>query len=318
VNIEMLDAARVREVLPMPECIEAMVTAMTAVSDGRIAVPPRIIMPLVDGSGYFGVMPGSSADPLVYGAKVISLHPSNPARGLPAIQGFVVLFDHSTGVPVVLVEGATITALRTAAASGLATRELARRDATTLGLLGAGVQADSHLEAVCAVRAIREVRIWARSADKAREFARRHTRPGGPAIVAVDTPRDAAGCDVVCAVTGSPEPVLHGEWVQPGAHVNLVGAHTATTREADSALIARARVYVDLRESARNEAGDLLIAEREGAIGPDHVVGEIGEVLLGRVRGRRDEREVTVYKSLGIVAQDLVAAYVAWQRARDA
>jgi ornithine cyclodeaminase/alanine dehydrogenase-like protein (mu-crystallin family) len=305
VNIEMLDAARVREVLPMPECIEAMVTAMTAVSDGRIAVPPRIIMPLVDGSGYFGVMPGSSADPLVYGAKVISLHPSNPARGLPAIQGFVVLFDHSTGVPVVLVEGATITALRTAAASGLATRELARRDATTLGLLGAGVQADSHLEAVCAVRAIREVRIWARSADKAREFARRHTRSSGPAIVAVDAPRDAAGCDVVC------------EWVQPGAHVNLVGAHTATTREADSALIARARVYVDLRESARNEAGDLLIAEREGAIGPDHVVGEIGQVLLGRVPGRRDEREVTVYKSLGIVAQDLVAAYVAWQRARD-
>jgi ornithine cyclodeaminase/alanine dehydrogenase-like protein (mu-crystallin family) len=317
VNIPMLDATRVRELLPMPECIEAMVTAMTAVSAGRIAVPPRVIMPLVDGSGYFGVMPGSSADPLVYGAKIISLHPSNPARGLPAIQGFVVLFDHTTGVPVVLVEGATITALRTAAASGLATRELARREASTLGLLGAGVQADSHLEAICAVRPIREVRIWARSADKARDFVRRHTRQDGPAVVAVDSARDAAGCDVVCTVTGSPEPVLHGEWVRPGAHVNLVGAHTATTREADSALIARARVYVDLRESARNEAGDLLIAEREGAIGPDHVVGEIGELLLGRAPGRRDEREVTVYKSLGIVAQDLVAAHVAWQRARD-
>ena len=313
-NLVMLDAARVRELLPMSECIDAMSVAMTAASTGRITVPPRTVVPLADQAGLFFVMPGSSSEPLVYGAKLISLHPSNPAEGRPAIQGFVALFDHATGAPVALLDGAEITALRTAAASGLATRELARRDASTLGILGCGVQADSHLAAVCAVRPIREVRVWARSPAKARGFAAQHAQPGGPAIIAVESADEAARCDVVCAVTGSPSPVVRSTAVRPGAHVNLVGAHTATTREADSALIARSRVYVDLRDSARNEAGDLLIPLREGAIGPDHVVGELGELLLGRIGGRRHDTEVTVYKSLGIVAQDLVAAHRVYQR----
>jgi len=271
-------------------------------------------MPLVDQSGWFCVMPGSSAEPLVYGAKIISLHPSNPEQGRPSVQGFVVLFDHSTGAPVALLDGAEITALRTAAASGLATRELARRDATTLGILGCGVQADSHLAAVCAVRPIREVRVWARAHAKAQAFAEQRSRANGPAIVAVESADEAADCDIVCTVTGSPTPVLRNAAVRSGTHVNLVGAHSATTREAESALIARARVYVDLLESARNEAGDLLIPIREGAIAPDHIVGELGELLLGRIGGRRDDTEVTVYKSLGIVAQDLVAAHRAYVR----
>ena len=315
-SIAMLDAARVREVLPMAACIDAMVVAMRGTSDGSIAMPLRTVLPLADGSGSFLVMPGA-VPPRIYGAKLVGLHPGNPAQRRPAVQGFVMLFDHASGAPLALLDGGEITALRTAAASGLATRELARPDAVTLGLLGCGVQAAAHLEAVRCVRDIREVRVWGRNPASAREFASRHrAAASGTRIVAV-TAEEAAACDIVCVVTGAQEPVIHGAWLTPGAHVNLVGAYTATTREADSALIANARVYVDSRDSAASEAGDLLIPLREGAIGAGHVVGELGDVLLGRVPGRGSDREITVYKSLGLVAQDLVAAERALQRHRE-
>jgi ornithine cyclodeaminase len=314
-SIAILDAARVREVLPMADCIDAMAVAMRGTSDGSIDVPLRTVLPLADGSGSLLAMPGAATRSGIFGAKLVSYLPGNPAQGRPAVQGGVVLFEHATGTPIAWLDGAEITALRTAAASGLATRELARPGAVSLGLLGCGVQAAAHLEAVRCVRAIHEVRVWGRNHAQAREFATRQRAALGDArIVAVESARTASECDIVCVVTGSHEPVIQGSWLGPGAHVNLVGAHTAATREADTALIARARVYVDSKVSARSEAGDLLIPEREGAIGPDHVAGEIGEVLLGRVPGRRNEREVTVYKSLGLVAQDLMAAQRALAR----
>ena len=221
--MDIIDAAGVRTHLPMAKCIDVMVKAMVAVSGATASMPPRTVMPLIDKSGYFAVMPGSLSEPLVYGAKVVSLHPANPAAGRPAIQGFVALFDHETGRPLALVDGAAITALRTAAASGLATRLLARTDSSTLGLLGYGVQAGTHLEAICAVREIAEVRVWGRSLERARAFAERHSALLHPKIVAVAEPQTAAACDVVCVVTGSAEPIIRGEWIRPGAHVNLVG-----------------------------------------------------------------------------------------------
>jgi ornithine cyclodeaminase len=318
VSIEILDAARVRAALPMADCIEAMDVAMRGASDGSIQAPLRTVVPLGEGGDAFLAMPGAAVAAGVHGAKLVSLHRGNPAHGRPAVQGCVVLFDGATGAPVALLDGAEITALRTAAASALATRVLARAAAATLGILGCSVQADAHLEALCCVREIREVRVWGRDPAKARAFVARHSAQStAPVVVAVDSAAEAAGCDVVCVVTGAHDPVIEGRWVRPGAHVNLVGAHTATSREADSALVANSRVYVDSRLSARNEAGDLLIPEREGAIGPDHVVGEIGEVLLQRVPGRRDDREVTVYKSLGLFAQDLLAAKRALDRHRE-
>jgi ornithine cyclodeaminase len=314
-SIAILDADRVREVLPMAECIEAMTVAMRGTSDGSIDVPLRTVLPLADGSGSFIAMPGTAIASGVYGAKLVSFLPGNPAQGRPAVQGGVVLFERATGAPIAWLDGAEITALRTAAASGLATRELARKDVSTLGILGYGVQAVAHLEAIRCVREIREVRVWGRNQAQAREFAARQGAVlSGTQIVAVESAEEASGSDVVCVVTGSHEPVIRGAWLKAGTHVNLVGAHTSTTREADTALIARARVYVDSRVSAQSEAGDLLIPLREGAIGTDHVVGELGEVLLGRVPGRRDDREITVYKSLGLVAQDLVAAQRAFER----
>lgn len=308
------DGQRVRELLPMSRCIDTMDETMRGLSDGRFKIPPRTIFAPIDSAGFFGVMPGSSADPPTFGAKIATLYPMNPQHGRPPLQGFVVLFDHATGAPLAFFDAAEITALRTAAASALATRELAPPDAKTLGILGTGVQATSHIEAMCSVRSIREVRVWGRSTEKAREFAARYSGGSGPKVTAVASSRDAAECDIVCTVTGSGEPVLFGEWVRSGTHVNLVGAHTPKTREADTALIARGRVYVDSRESAANEAGDLLIPVGEGAIRADHPVGEIGELLLGRIGGRTGSKDITVFKSLGVVAQDITAAWAVWQQ----
>jgi ornithine cyclodeaminase len=309
-NIEIVDAEGTRARLPMKDCIQAMAVAMAAVSRKSVTIPSRIVFPLTAGSSDFlAVMPGSVADPPIHGAKLVTLYPGNPVRGRPAIQGFIALFDPRSGAPVALVDGAEITAMRTAAASALATRLLARSAARTLGILGCGVQASSHLEAIALVRDIEEVRVWGRSFDKAKAFAEQHARTFRGRIRPVHSGEEAAATDVVCAVTGAHEPVLRSEWVQPGTHINLVGAHSPTKREADTPLIARSRLFVDSIDSALQESGDILIPLQDGVIDASHIVGEIGCVLLGKVEGRQGEADVTVYKSLGLVAQDLIAAH---------
>jgi len=304
----IIGAETVRRLLPLPACIEAVDRAMRAFSSGLVVTPDRIIAPLADGASYLVVMPGELRTVPVYGCKIISLHPANPARARPAVQGFVALFDSHTGTPLALVDGAEVTRLRTAAASALATRKLARPEAATHGILGAGAQAASHLEAIACVRPITGVRVWARDHGKARAFATRHHAAGTAPIEAVADAAAAAACDVVSVVTNAPEPVLRGAWLRPGAHLNLVGAHEAEHREADSDAVAGAAVYVDSRRAALQEAGDLLIPIAEGRIGEAHIRGELGEVLEGRVRGRESAEQVTLYKSLGLAAQDLFAA----------
>jgi ornithine cyclodeaminase len=312
--MRIINRHEVERLLPMAACIDVMADAMRAASAGEVSAPLRLFMPLADGSGTFGLMPGSTLEPPFFGAKVISLLPRNPSKGLPTVQGYVSLFDHETGRPVTLIEGSSVTAIRTAAASGLATRELARKDARTHGLFGTGVQAVTHIDAIACVRDIREVVVWGRDAEKARQFAGLQSERVEFDVRATDDPAEAASCDVVSTVTAATEPVLKGEWLRPGCHVNLVGAHTPDARETDTAVIRRSSVYVDLTESALNEAGDLLIPIGEGAISKQQLVGEIGQVVAGTVPGRTDESGITLYTSLGIVAQDLFAA--AWIYAR--
>lgn len=300
----------------MRDCIEVMRDAMLAVSSGTISIPQRFIMPLIDESGYFAVMPGSSLNPRVYGAKVVSLHPGNPAHGRPPIQGFVTLFDHDSGTPLAIVEGGTITAIRTAAASALATQVLAREDSRTCGILGTGIQAASHIDAIACVLPILEFVVWGRTAEKARRLAEELSVGTGLKIHVTRDPAESASCDIVCTVTGSKEPVLKGKWLRSGAHINLVGAHAPTAREADSEAILLASVYVDSRESAMTEAGDLLIPLNEGLISREHVKGEIGEVIAGHVEGRTSRQQITLYKSLGLAAQDLYAAHRVYERSR--
>ena len=313
--VRIINAEQVRQLLPMAECVDIMEAAMCAVSAGTVAVPPRVITPLIDESGFLGLMPGSSAELACYGAKVISLHPANPGRGLPAIQGFVTLFDHASGTPVAIIQGAEITGIRTAAASGLATRLLAREDAHTCGIFGSGVQAVTHIDAMRAVRPVERVLVWGRDTEKTRVFARAQTERTGMDVEAVSDPAQAGACDLVCTVTASAVPVLFGRWVQPGAHVNLAGAHSLTAREADSGLIKKSLLYVDLMESCRNEGGDFMIPVEEGAISEAAIIGEIGDLPGGRIRGREKDAEITVYKSLGITAQDLFAARHVYDRA---
>ena len=305
-TLRIFDAAEVRRLLPMSRCIDVIADAMQAASAGTVTVPPRITMPLADHGGYLFVMPGSASERPVYGAKVISQHPDNPGKGLPAIQGFVALFDYETGCPTAIIDGAEITAIRTAAASALATRHLARPDARTHGVLGTGVQARAHIEAIAAVAAIDEVMIWGRSADKAQGIAAELD------IRCCSDPAEVAACDIVSTVTGSDEPVIYASWVRAGAHINLVGAHTPTTREADSDLMAAGSIFVDLIESAFNESGDILIPIGEGRFDRSHIRGEIGQVVAGEIAGRSSSDEVSIYVSLGITAQDLYAAHAVY------
>ncbi len=290
-------------------CIDAMDRAMRAVSRSEVDIPPRQFIPIAGSdSASLGVMPGSSGGLEVYGAKILSLHRDNAEKGYPAIQGFVCLFDRDSGRPLAIVDGAMLTALRTAAASALATRSLARSDASSHGVFGTGVQAQSHIDAVAAVRDIERIVIWGRRKDAVESLAVSLRANYDIDIVAAADARDAAACDIVSTVTASPEPILHGRWVRPGAHINLVGAHESHTREADSQLISAARVYVDLLESALRESGDLLIPIAEGAFAATDVIGELGALLDGGIQGRESDDAITVYKSLGIVAQDLYAA----------
>lgn len=313
----VINAEEVKALLPMADGILCMERSMIAASNGKVAIPPRLIMPLIDKSGYFGLMPGSCATPDVYGAKVVSLHPGNPSRGLPAIQGFVTLFDHQTGAPIAIIEGAELTAIRTAAASGMATKWLAREGARSHGILGTGVQAGVHIEAVQAVRNIQEIVVWGRSSEKAVALAKAESERTGLNIRATENPEEAAACDIVSTVTSATEPILLGEWIAPGTHLNLVGAHAPTAREVDADTVAGAQIYVDLMESAMNEAGDLLLAIEEGAITEAAIVGEIGKVVSGDLPGRASDDQITIYKSLGVTAQDLFAAHHVLQNALE-
>lgn len=316
--LTIINAAGVRELLPMSECIDAMEPAMIAATTGTISMPPRLVAPLIDESGTLVLMPGSSTELAAFGAKVINLIPDNPTRGLPAIQGFIALFDYTSGTPVAIIDGAEVTGIRTAAASGLATRLLAREDARTCGIFGNGVQAVTHIDAMRAVRAVEEIIVWGRNPDKVRAFAREQEERTGIEVRATEDPAEAGACDLVCTTTTSPEPILAGEWVRPGAHVNLVGAHSLTTRECDTDLVVKSSVYVDLMESVRNEGGDIMIPVEEGAIDETHIIGELGELLQGKIPGRQDDRQVTLYQSHGINAQDMYAAKHIHAKAQEA
>ena len=317
-SVLVLDSETVFATLNMPACIDLMAATQAAISRGEIELPLRSMLKVSDGAGYFGVMPGEIGSREVFGAKLVTLFPANPGRGIPTVQGHVLLFDRVDGTPLALVEASSVTALRTAAASAAATRVLAREGAATLAFLGCGVLAETHLDAMLAVRPVRDVRIWGRNLEKAAAFAQRHADREGVEVRAVaDAAEAVAGADLVCTVTGSYTPVLEGDWLSPGAHVNLVGAHNPATREADGRVLERGRVYTEITEFALAEAGDLLLAIEEGHFARTDIVGEIGQAIDGQVRGRSSESEITVYKSLGNTAQDLAAAHYVYTRVTE-
>jgi ornithine cyclodeaminase len=234
----------------------------------------------------------------------------NVAKGRQSHQGLVLLFDPETGAPVCAVHGGEITAIRTAAASAVATDALARRDARRIAILGAGEQAGTHARAMTKVRKPDSIVVWARSPERARAFATRtHAELGVPIETAESVQAAVAHADIVCTVTSASEPILHGDWIAPGAHVNLVGSSYAGPVEADNALVVRARFFADSREGVLKQGAEFLRAKEAGLVGDDHVIGEIGQVLAGDIEGRRSTEEITVYKSLGHIVQDLASAW---------
>jgi alanine dehydrogenase len=309
-SLLILNKREVEELLPMQKCIVLMEDALRSLARGEVVLPLRPVLRIPDSSNVFALMPAYSEPLRAIGAKVISVFPGNHGTQLDSHQGVVLLFDADRGTPLAVMDAASITAIRTAAVSGVATKLLARKDAAVLAILGAGVQARTHLDAMMAVRSFREIRVWSPTSAHAREVAAdAGGRWGVDAKAAPDARSAVHGADVVCTVTASREPLLAGAWLKAGAHVNAVGASLPTARELDSEAIRIARVFVDRRESALNEAGDLLIPIREAVIGADHIVAEIGELLDGAMQGRRDAHEITVFKSLGLAIEDLACAH---------
>jgi ornithine cyclodeaminase len=317
VDIRVLRAADVRTLLPMSECIDLIQRTMIAVSEGRAVLPRRTVLAMPGDRGFMGNMPGYIAEPECFGVKLVSLMPRNKPPLFSSHLGVVLLFETEHGQPVALLDAAEITAIRTAAASAVATRLLARPDAGDLALLGAGEQARSHLQAMLAVRALRRVRVWARDVAKAAAFAEAEGTRHSILIEPAATARAAvAGADIICTVSKAREPILLGEWLGPGVHLNVVGSSVATTAEVDTTAVVRSRFFVDYRDSTLHEGGEYLRALRAQAITPDHILGEIGEVANGTKVGRGSSADITLYKSLGIAPQDLASAYHVLEKAR--
>jgi ornithine cyclodeaminase len=307
----------VKRLLPMEECIELMAEALADLARGGSWQPLRFVVRPPEEQSLMGLMPAhrSSPEP-AYGLKTVCIFPGNPARGLDAHQGGVMLFDGETGELRALIDASAVTSIRTAAVSAVATRALARPDSKVLAILGSGVQARVHLEAMAKVLSFEQARIWSRTAEHAHAFAAEAEAPfpveaAGSAEAAV---RDA---DVIVTVTSAREPIVERGWLAPGTHINAVGSSIPTARELDSATIAAAALFVDRRESTVNESGEYLRAVEEEGIGPDHIRAELGEVLVGSNDGRRSDEELTVFVSLGLAVEDLAAAEYLHRRARS-
>ena len=309
----MLNEADVEELLDPAGCLDAVERALVALATGDVHLPLRLIVQPPDEESLIGLMPvHRGGDERLYGLKTVVIVPENPARGLDPHQGTVTLFDGETGQTIAVMNASPITAIRTAAVSALATRELARENARTLAIVGAGHQAKAHLEALVRVRPFDDIRITSRTHAKAEELAEQH-----PAARAVSAEEAVRGADVITTVTSSADPVVAREWVADGAHINAVGACFPNTRELDSATVAASTFIADRRESAENESGDYRLALADGAIGEGHIAAELGDVLTGNHEGRASADEITVFESLGVAVEDLFAAEYVFRRARE-
>lgn len=303
-TLPIIDPSHLSELLP----ITAAVDALDAAFAGTLPEAP-LRSHVRAGEGDLLLMPAVSEGGA--GVKVVTVNPGNPARGLPLVQGVYVLFAPGTLEPVAVVDGAALTGIRTAAVSGLATRHLARRDATRLVVFGAGTQARTHLEAMTAVRPIERVTVVSRTQERAEALADEARALGLEARTG--EPSDVSEADVVCTCTTSPTPVFAGSDLRPGAHVNAVGAYTPETRELDAETLRRGRVVVETRDAALAEAGDLLLAIEEGAIAAEDMVADLSEVVRGAVV-RSSDADITVFKSVGVAFEDLVVARAAVDR----
>lgn len=312
--MRVIDREEVARRLTYDVCIPIVRQAMIAFSKGETRQHLRSIIPLAHGH-LFGIMPGALGENAAFGAKLVSVYPENFDQGRQSHQGLVILFEPTTGAPVCVAHAGEITAIRTAAASAVATDALARTDARHLAILGYGEQAATHARALRKVRDIQAVRVWGRSLERAQDFCRRmNAELGIPFSAAAEVEAAVSDADIVCTVSAAREPILKGAWVRPGTHLNLVGSSVAGPAEVDTDLVARSRFIADSREGVLRQGAEFLRAKEAGAIEDSHIVAEIGQVLAGQIPGRTSETEITVYKSLGHVVQDLASAWALYSQ----
>ncbi len=307
----------VERLLPVKDCIDVMARAMQATSRGDVTLPIRQFMPVPGGTGKLAIMPGTLGDPECFGIKLVCKYDRPQGDPLGSHVGMVLLFDSASGVPLAMIEGSSLTAIRTSAASALATRLLARDDSTRLAIIGTGEQAMRHVAAIRAVRPIESVSVWGRDAVRSKCFADEIASGTGLRVTTHGNVAEAVElADIICTTTSAKSPVLLGVNLRPGQHINLVGSAIPTMAEVDSDAVARSRFYVDYRPAALVAAGELLGAIASGLVNENHIVGEIGELASGTVPGRCSDQEITIYKSLGVASQDLAAAYAVWELAQ--
>jgi ornithine cyclodeaminase/alanine dehydrogenase-like protein (mu-crystallin family) len=305
--MRLINAAEVRANLTYELAIPTVRAAMIAFSKGETLQLLRSILPMAEGR-MFGVMPGALGGRDAFGAKILSVFPGNFDKGLASHQGVILLFEPENGVLACIAEAGEVTAIRTAAASAVATDALARADAGSLAILGYGEQALTHARAISRVRSLRSLTVWGRSGERAEAFAAKmEAELGVPARACASAREAVAGADIICTVTPAKAPILEGAWVAPGAHVNVVGSSYAGPVEVDNDLVVRSRFIADSREGVLAQGAEFLRAKAAGLVGDEHVAAEIGEVLAGTVPGRRTDEEITVYKSLGHIVQDLAS-----------
>jgi ornithine cyclodeaminase len=307
--MRFIDREEVARRLTYEVCIPLVRDAMIAFSAGETRQLLRSIIPLADGH-LFGIMPGALGANAPFGAKLISIFPENAAQGMQSHQGLIVLFEPATGTPVCVVHAGEVTAIRTAAASAVATNALALSDAKHLAILGTGEQAATHGRAIAKVRPLESITIWGRSPERARALSEKmQAELSLPIAVATSVRQAVANADILCTVTSAKEPILQSEWVQPGTHINAVGSSHAGPAEIDNALVARSRFFADSREGVLQQGAEFLRAKQAGLIDDSHILAEIGQVLAGTAEGRRSRDDITIYKSLGHIVQDLASGW---------
>jgi alanine dehydrogenase len=312
----ILSHSQVRELLPMRDCMEVVSEALAGLARGDGVQPLRAGFLRPDRRGVLVWMPGSLAAGEVFGVKILSVVEDASTLGVDSHQGGVLIFDPANGAPLALLEAGAVTAVRTAAVSAVATDRLARRDAATLAILGSGIQARSHLEAMLEVRAIERVRVWSRDLGKVREFAdEQSSRHGVPVEPVATVAEVVSGAAIVCTTTSAHDPVLPGALLEHGMHVNAVGASIPSRRELDSEAVRRSILFTDRRESLEREAGEYIQGLEDGVIDCDHLEAELGEVLIGSHPGRTSDEEITLFRSLGLAVEDLAAGRLVYERA---
>lgn len=307
-QIRLLNAEAVRELLPFDRCIELMRQAMVRVAQGRTQQPIRQVMAQPDGRGRLSMMPGYTEEPHWIGIKVLTVFPGNAGTAMGSHQGLVLLFDTRTGAPKAILDGREITAIRTAAATAVATDVLAPKKVCTLALFGYGEQAHAHAVALTRVRRFDEIIVWGRDLERARRFASMLRDHLPCSARAVTQPDAAAQADVVCTLTAAREPFFKAVWLRAGQHLNVVGSSIPSTSEVEPEVVRKSRYFTDFKDSALLLAGEFLRAKEAGLVGDEHILGCIGDVLEGKVAGRVAASDITLFKSLGMIAEDLISA----------